>query len=142
MSKAGVLLGAVMACLILPAVADTAATDGRKAAETWDKTYNGGDMDALAKLYAPEAQVIPKGAAVSGPANIQTFFSGLKAKGFDDHRITVQSARERGDVLMLSGRWEMKGPGEGGARKTFEGNWVNVLERRGDGWRTVLHTWN
>ena len=99
-------------------------------------------MDALAKLYAPEAQVIPKGAAVSGPANIQTFFSGLKAKGFDDHRITVQSARERGDVLMLSGRWEMKGPGEGGTRKTFEGNWVNVLERRGDGWRTVLHTWN
>ena len=47
-----------------------------------------------------------------------------------------------GDVLVLSGRWEMNGPGEGGARKKFEGNWINVMERRPDGWRTVLHTWN
>ncbi|KQO69269.1 hypothetical protein ASG63_13855 [Methylobacterium sp. Leaf94] len=139
------LLGAALAaCLVLPvaARADTAATAGRSAAETWDKTYNSGDMDALGTLYAPDALVIPKGAAISGPGEIKTFFSGLKAKGFDDHRITVQSARETGDVLVLSGRWEMNGPGEGGARKKFEGNWINVMERRPDGWRTVLHTWN
>ena len=145
MSRSARFVGAVAACLLLPMVAraDTAATEGRRAAETWDRAYNGGDMEALGKLYAPDARVIPKGAAVSGPADIQAFFTGLKAKGFDDHRITVHSARGSGDVLVLSGRWQMTGPGgEGGAKKAFEGNWVNVLERSGDGWRTVLHTWN
>lgn len=141
----GNLLGAVVAaCLIVPvgARADTAAAEGRKAAETWDSAYNGGDMDALGRLYAPDAQVIPKGAAISGPANIQTFFAGLKAKGYEAHKITVQSVRDTGDVRVLTGRWEMSGPGEGGARKPLEGNWINVLERTADGWRTVLHTWN
>lgn len=145
MLTTGQLLGAALAaCLVLPASAraETPASAGRSAAETWDRTYNSGDMDTLGTLYAPDAQVIPKGAAISGPADIKKFFSGVKAKGFDDHKITVQSAREKGDVLMLSGRWEMNGPGEGGAKKKFEGNWVNVMERGPEGWRTVLHTWN
>jgi ketosteroid isomerase-like protein len=145
MLTTGQILGAALAaCLVLPTAtrADTAASVGRSAAEAWDRIYNSGDMDTLGTLYAPDAQVIPKGAAISGPADIRTFFAGLKAKGFDDHRITVQSAREKGDVLVLSGRWAMTGPGEGGARKRFEGNWVNVMERSPEGWRTVLHTWN
>jgi len=145
MLTTGNCLGVVLAaCLVLPpsARADTAATAGRNAAETWDRTYNSGDMDTLGTLYAPDAQVIPKGAAISGRGEIKTFFSGLKARSFDDHEITVQSARKRGDVLVLSGRWEMNGPGDGGARKKLEGNWVNVLERAPEGWRTVLHTWN
>ncbi|MBY0258691.1 nuclear transport factor 2 family protein [Methylobacterium sp.] len=144
LTKGNFFGAALAACLVLPvaAHADTAAMDGQKAAETWDKTYNSGDMDTLITLYAPDAQVIPKGAAISGPAAIKTFFSGLKAKGFDDHRITVQSTREKGDVRVLAGRWEMNGPGDGGARKKFEGNWINVMERGPEGWRTVLHTWN
>jgi hypothetical protein len=36
----------------------------------------------------------------------------------------------------------MTGPVEGGTKKKFEGNWVNVMGRRNDGLRTVLHTWN
>lgn len=141
---AGIFGAALISGLILaPAAhAETAATAGRQAAETWDRTYNSGDMDALSTLYTPDAQVIPKGAAISGPGAIKTFFSGLKAKGFADHRINVQSAREKGDVLVLTGRWEMNGPGEGGAPKKFEGNWINVMERGPEGWRTALHSWN
>lgn len=134
----------VLAGLLLPAssFAQDLKSDGQSAADRWDQTYNKGDMDALGKLYATDAQVVPKGAAISGRDNIQKFFAGLKAKGFDDHKITVQSAANKGATLILTGRWEMNGPGEGGAKKKYEGNWINVLERQNDGWQSVLHTWN
>lgn len=138
-------IGAIFASvLLIPTfvVADTATSAGQTAAETWDMTYNNGDMDALGKLYTSDAQVIPKGAAISGQENITKFFAGLKSKGFTDHKINLQSATEKDKILILSGRWEMNGPGEGGAKKKFEGNWINVMERQGDGWRTILHTWN
>lgn len=117
--------------------------EGQAAADRWDQVYNSGDLDSLGKPYAADAMVVPKGAAVSGSESIQKFFAGLKSKGFDDHKVKVQAAQMRGDLLVATGRWQMSGPGgEGGAKKTFEGNWVNVLQKEGTGWRSVLHTWN
>ncbi len=54
----------------------------------------------------------------------------------------MKTALPKDNLLIVSGRWEMAGPAEGGAKKKFEGNWVNVLEKRDGAWRTVLHTWN
>lgn len=122
-------------------LADTLQAEAQSAASRWDEAYNGGDMDALGRLYSPDAIVVTKGTQQTSEG-IQTFFSGLKSKGWDGHRTTVKSALPKDNLLIVSGRWQMTGPGEGGAKKTFEGNWVNVLERRGDGWLTVLHTWN
>ncbi|KAB1071815.1 nuclear transport factor 2 family protein [Methylobacterium planeticum] len=121
-------------------LADT-KSDAQTAADRWDQAYNSGDMEGLGKLYTPDATVIPKGAPVNG-AGIQSFFAGLKAKGFDSHKTTVNAATPKDNLMVLTGRWSMTGPGEGGAKKTFEGNWVNVMERQGNEWRTVLHTWN
>lgn len=133
----------VVLCLVAPSLASAdPAADAQAAAERWDQTYNKGDMDGLKSLYVSDAVVIPKGAAVSGADSIQTFFSGLKTKGFDDHTVKIQAAQMRGDLLVATGRWQMSGPGEGGAKKTFEGNWVNVFQKVGSGWRSVLHTWN
>ncbi|MCJ2083105.1 DUF4440 domain-containing protein [Methylobacterium sp. J-090] len=125
-----------------PAFADDPKVTAQAAADRWDQSFNTGDMDALTALYGTDAEVVTKGAPLSGGPNIQAYFAGLKSKGFADHKVTVQSAKAKGDLLLASGRWEASGPGEGGARKVFSGNWVNVLERQGDGWRTVLHTWN
>ncbi|WP_051093049.1 DUF4440 domain-containing protein [Methylobacterium sp. 77] len=134
----------VLLCLIAPIVAFAAdpTAEAQGAATRWDQTYNAGDMDGLKGLYVADAMVVPKGAAVSGADGIGTFFAGLKAKGFDDHKTKVQTAQMKGDLLVVTGRWAMSGPGEGGAKKAFEGNWVNVFERKGNEWRTVLHTWN
>lgn len=135
---------AILLCLVVPTLATAAdpTSDAKSAAARWDQTYNSGDMDGLKALYATDAMVIPKGAAVSGAEGIGAFFAGLKAKGFEDHTVKVQSAQMKGDLLLVTGRWAMSGPAEGGAKKAFEGNWVNVLERKGNDWRTVLHTWN
>jgi uncharacterized protein (TIGR02246 family) len=144
MTRAGAAALLFLAAAVLrpdAAAADQSLNEAQAAAHAWDEVYNAGDMDRLSKLYAADAIVVTKGQPQSGPG-IATFFSGLKAKGWDDHKVTVKSAQPKGDLLIATGRWAMSGPGEGGARKTFEGNWVNVLERRDGAWRTVLHTWN
>jgi ketosteroid isomerase-like protein len=115
--------------------------DGQEAADRWDQAYNADDMQGLAKLYTSDAMVVPKGAPVNADS-IQKFFTGLKAKGFDNHKVTVNSAIPRDKMMVVTGRWEMMGPGEGGSKKKFEGNWVNVMERQGTEWKSVLHTWN
>lgn len=130
-----------MLALSSPVLSDTLQSDAQNAATKWDEAYNSGDMDALGKLYTNDAIVITKGMPQSGDG-IQKFFSGLKSKGWEDHKTTVKTALPKDNLLIVSGRWEMAGPVEGGTKKKFEGNWVNVMERRNDGWRTVLHTWN
>lgn len=118
-------------------------SQGQAIADLWDQTFNKGDTDALRKLYGNDGTVIPAGGSpVQGPASIAAFFADLQAKGFKDHKITVQNGIQRGETLILTGRWQLKGPGEGGETQTYGGNWVNVLESEGEGWRTLLHTWN
>lgn len=124
-----------------PAQSDTLQADAQSAATKWDDAYNSGDMDTLGKLYTTDAVVVTKGMPQSGEG-IQKFFSGLKSKGWDDHKTIVKTALPKDNLLIVAGRWEMTGPAEGGTKKKFEGNWVNVMERGKDGWRTVLHTWN
>jgi len=113
------------------------------AAERWDAAFNSGDTATLANYYAPDARVIPAGgAAVFGAEAIGKFFADLIAKGFSGHRISVEKVEEKGPIAIASGKWQLSGPGEGGATAQYGGNWVNVLERSGDGWRVLLHTWN
>lgn len=141
-SHTRVLIFVAALAVTAPAIAEDAKVTAQAAADRWDQSFNAGDMDTLSKLYGPDAEVVTKGAPLADGPGIQTYFSNLKSKGFADHKVTVQSAKAKGDLLIASGRWEASGPGDGGARKVFSGNWVNVLERQGDGWRTVLHTWN
>jgi ketosteroid isomerase-like protein len=122
-------------------VADKLKDDAQAAASKWDEAYNSGRMEALGQLYTADAVVVTKGTPKTN-AGIQEFFTGLKSKGWDEHKTTVNSVLPKDNILIVSGRWEMSGPTDGGAKKKFEGNWVNVMERQGDGWRTVLHTWN
>jgi ketosteroid isomerase-like protein len=134
-----ITLGTLVICG--PVLSDTLQADAQGAATKWDEAYNSGNMDALGKLYTADAIVVTKGMPQSGD-KIQTFFSTLKSKGWEDHKTTVKTALPKDNLLIVSGRWEMTGPVEGGSKKKFEGNWVNVMERGNDGWRTVLHTWN
>ena len=87
--------------------------------------------------------MIPAGGSpVQGADKISAFFADLQAKGFKDHKITVQDTTQRGETVILTGLWQLTGPGEGGQSQSYGGNWVNVLEPHGDGWRALLHTWN
>ncbi len=133
-----VLLGPV------PAWADDALLKQVQAgAARWDETFNKGDAAGVAKLYGTDALLLPAGAPAVKGDDIQKFWGAVIGKGFGDHKVTVQQAEANGDMAYAHGRWQATGPGTGGeAKKQFEGNWVNVLERQDGQWRTVLHSWN
>jgi ketosteroid isomerase-like protein len=117
--------------------------DVKAAAERWDAAFNCGDTGTLAGFYAANGRVVPAGGApVVGPEAIGKFFADLRANGFDGHKITVEHFEETGPVAIVTGKWQLSGPGEGGATAQYSGNWVNVLEPSQDGWRVLLHTWN
>ncbi|WP_419951278.1 YybH family protein [Methylobacterium sp.] len=119
------------------------SVQGQAIADIWDQTFNKGDTAALGKLYSRDGKVIPAGGtSVQGPEGIAAFFADLQSKGFKDHKITVEDATLKGETLLLTGRWQLNGPGDSGDTQSYGGNWVNVLERQGDDWRTLLHTWN
>jgi uncharacterized protein (TIGR02246 family) len=119
------------------------AAEIKAAAERWDAAFNSGDAEAVAEFYASDARVVPSGGnEVFGAEAIGKFFGDLIAKGFSGHKITVDNVAEKGPLAIATGKWQLSGPGEGGATEQYSGNWVNVLERDGDGWRVVLHTWN
>ena len=112
-------------------------------AELWDAAFNGGDAAKLAAFYAADARVLPAGGApVDGPDAIAAFFADLQAKGFSGHKITVDNVLEKGTTAIATGKWQLNGPAEGGGTTRYGGNWVNVLERTGAGWKVLLHTWN
>ena len=136
-----VALAAGLVSIAPGARADQMQDDAQAAADKWDRAYNGGEMDTLAALYTPDAVVVTKGKPQSGE-DIQKFFSGMKSKGWEDHRTSVKAALAKGDVILVTGRWEMTGPNPEGGKKKFEGNWVNVMEKKDGGLKTVLHTWN
>jgi len=117
--------------------------DVRAAAERWDAAFNSGDTATLAGFYASDGCVIPAGGTPArGAEAIGKFFTDLRGNGFDGHKITVEHVDEKGPIAIASGKWQLSGPGEGGATAQYGGNWVNVLERTGGGWRILLHTWN
>lgn len=112
-------------------------------AKAWDETFNSGDTTKLAAFYAVSGRVIPAGGtALDGRDAIAKFFASVRANGLTKHEIVVHSVVDRGDTAVASGTWALSGPGENGNGATFGGNWVNVLAREGDGWKTLLHTWN
>ena len=115
----------------------------QSAASKWDETFNKGDAAQLAKMYGSNGALLPPGSSpVVGAQNIQQFWTTTIGKGFGQHKVTVQQAETKGDMGYAYGRWQATGPGEGGAKKQYEGNWSNVLERQGGEWKTVLHSWN
>lgn len=114
----------------------------QKFADGWDAAYAAGDMAALGSYYAGEASIVPAGGSPLTGASIKEFFTDLKAKGFVDHKITVQSANVNGGVILAVGTWKLQGPEANGERNQFQGNWINALGQDGDDWRILLHTWN
>jgi ketosteroid isomerase-like protein len=134
-------VGLVAIGMLIPAL--TLGQDSKSqvqtAAERWDQSFNRGDSQSLAQNYTSDAVILPAGGpTISGQDNIQKFFADVIGKGFGQHKISVQAADMKGDVVIAYGRWEATGPD----KKQYQGHWTNIMERQGDQWRTMLHTWN
>lgn len=108
--------------------------------KAWIKAAKAGDLDALTKLYAPNATVYPPdGPEAKGPDAIRTGFQTLfGANTVQDMVMNYDYYRQAGTLSVASGRFTMTlAPKAGGSPQTMEGRFTSVAERKGGKWLYV-----
>jgi uncharacterized protein (TIGR02246 family) len=113
----------------------------RQVHPTWEKAFNGGDVDDLVALYELEATLIPQpgSSPVTGHAAIREALGqllGLKAQ----IQLRTAAVVESGDVALVYGEWSMAGGTDpDGNRVDMEARSTEILRRQADGsWLYVV----
>jgi ketosteroid isomerase-like protein len=115
--------------------ADTAAL--ATTAAGWEKAYNDKNADALAALYADDAQLLPPGATeVTGRDAIRAYFVNDIQKQWAMIHIKSDSSGIGGDWGWRSGTWSAE------TMPMVTGKYIEVWHRTADGWRLQKDIWN
>lgn len=111
--------------------------------DQWCDVFNRGDVAGLAGFYDLNARVIPPaGPILTEPAAIFRYFSDIKTQGFGGFSFVTHDLLEKERVYIVTGRWALVGPGAQGFPHRYQGNWINVLDRKERSWRIVVQMWN
>jgi ketosteroid isomerase-like protein len=112
--------------------------------QSWEKSYNAGNADAVASLYDEQAVLLPPGApAVNGRAAIKAFFAKDTAEsqkaGVTFNLGSKPAGGVSGDMGWQSGTYAVKDK----AGKVVEtGKYLPVSMKKGGKWLYVRDTWN
>ena len=107
--------------------------------QVWNETFNSGDSDALATLYADNASLSPG----NGHKQIAELFKSYIDNGVNNHSIeTIETYRDDNQIVQL-GRWQADGVNDKQEIISFGGILMTVLEKNAAGeWKTRSHIWN
>jgi uncharacterized protein (TIGR02246 family) len=118
---------------------EAVATSPELVPELFMRAYNSGDIEAVSRLYEPDAAIVPTpGQLVAGDDRVAAMGSFLT-----DNRmpitITVREVYVCGDLALLLGDHVMEGTGPDGQHVRVAGTATDVLRRGADGnWRYVI----
>ena len=131
----------VALCLVvLPASAQDKA-EFQKVADHFVKAYAKGDLDAVLKLYAEDASILPPQAPMAkGQSSIADFWKS-EAQRAELKQVTVVDAKPLGNdmahvVFTTVGRTRGQSPQE------FQGKGTALVQRAGSDWKMLVHVWN
>lgn len=132
-------IGVLIAALVTPALADSAAP-GKEVSESFQKACSASDIPAVMKLYEDDATVIWPGAGqiAKGKAEIQKLATGLCKPSGDLKLVSQESKSIGGDYILNVGRWEGTEPGPDGKPSKFEVRTTELLHRSGGKWRYAV----
>jgi len=140
-------VAAVMAALAMPAFA--AEPSGELKAihavdKAWLKAYTAGDADAISKLYAENATLLPAGhPAVTGRAAIKEFFVKDMAEtskaGVSMSFGDKADGGSSGALGWASGTFTVK---DKGGKTVATGKYLSVSKKVGGKWVYWRDTWN
>jgi ketosteroid isomerase-like protein len=88
--------------------------EGFSVTRSWFETWNRGDLDAFAELYAPDAEMIPPASWVEagklhGRAEIRRFFEGLKEAWAGEDTVILHELFAAGDLVVSRMDWVVRG---------------------------------
>jgi uncharacterized protein (TIGR02246 family) len=135
MGRLGRVLFLVLAMLVPVAASAGPAEDVAAALDRWVKTFNANDVDALVKLYTPDAVVVGQGGSTltEGSDAIRKFYSQLEKSG-DKVTVGIQKVAVLDDkVAYVTGFNEFTAVRNGETRKAPSG-FTMVLVKSGDQW--------
>lgn len=131
----------VFCALAIALIAATVFAQGVKDVDkAWIKAAKAGDLDALTKLYAPNATMYPPdGPEAKGSEAIRAGFQTLFGENtVQDMVMNYDYYRQVGNLSVASGRFTMTlAPKAGGSPQTMEGRFTSVAERKGGKWLYV-----
>ncbi|GJM05163.1 MAG: hypothetical protein DHS20C09_11540 [marine bacterium B5-7] len=111
---------------------------------TWNETFNQGDSNALAALYAEDATLSPgNGTVLVGHEQIATLFKSFFDNGVHNHSIEPIEVYRQQDQIVQIGKWQAQGTNDKQETVTFGGVLMTIIEKNADGqWLTQSHIWN
>ena len=128
--------------LCLSLFAGALFAQGTKALDdAWMKAAKAGDVEALTKLYAPDAVTyMPDEMKAKGAADVrESFKKFLGANTVSDMTLTYDYTTSSGNLAVSSGTFSMTVvPKAGGAAQTMEGRFTSVAARKGGKWMYVV----
>lgn len=130
------LLAVCVALLAAPVFAQGA----KSLDEAWVKAAKAGDVEALVKLYAPDAVTyMPDEMKAKGTAEIrESFKKFLGANTVREMTLTYDYSTTSGNLAVSSGNFSMTvEPKGGGAAQTIGGRFTSVAARKGGKWMYV-----
>ena len=103
----------------------------------WVKAYNAGDADALAALYADDAELAmdPTG-SIQGKEAIGSFWKDDFGGGSPSTTLDLTDVYVAGDLAHLEGEYEVTEKG-----KVTKGRFVQLWTRDGSAWRIHRELW-
>src|ERR1700751_1739896 len=89
-------------------------TDGLSVMRAWYETWNRGDLDAFAELYAPHAEMTPPASWVEtgtlrGREEIRRFFEGLKEAWEGEDSAILHELIPAGELVVSRMDWQVRG---------------------------------
>ena len=101
--------------------------------EHFSELLTSGDLDAMVKLYEPEATFAPQpGETVAGHEEIRAALGAFLAVR-PRMAGTIEKVLEAGDTALVANRWRLTGTAPDGSPVEMAGTSADVLRRRADG---------
>ena len=118
--------------------------DGVKAiGPAWAEAWNAGDMDAVAALYAEDADYVNFfGETFKGAAAIQAAFAEINSTVYRGSKIEIEMVAVslvKPDVAVTDSTWKVTGIPAGAPPLPTEGQSTVVAVKQGDAWKIASH---
>jgi uncharacterized protein (TIGR02246 family) len=127
--------------LAAPPGPDAEALKAWQSNTTFADACNKKDAAAVAALYADDATRVGPYGTVKGRKNIEKEFAAYFKAGWTNIKTKPDTVYTLGPVQWAYGEWSGTGPGPNGMHE-FAGTWSVVAAHVGDGWQTIVDTWN
>ena len=118
--------------------------EGVKAiAPAWAEAWNAGDMDAVAALYAEDADYVNFfGDTFKGVTAIQAAFAETHSAAYEGSKIEIETVAVSfitPDVAVTDSTWKLTGIPDGAPPLPTEGQSTAVAVKQGDTWKITAH---